>query len=220
MNESSGVEYKSVTSLINSYKEKFDVEKFSKIIAEREGKTQQEIKDRWNDIRNEACNYGTSNHDKIEKFYTSKGEDFKDDEIVQNFHKFSEFNFNKIKNEVLVYNHEYRIAGTSDFIIENGKNFDVCDLKTNKNFNLISKYNKKLFAPLSHLPECEYSIYALQVSTYAYLYETMTGKNVGSLSIIWFNKNNNNFERFFTPYLYSDVKNMLNDYRSKWITIK
>jgi len=219
-NVHTGISYSSVTSIINSFKEPFDVEKFSRIVAKREGVSQQEIKDKWKNIKSTACVYGTDSHKKVETYVKSGGTEYSDDEMVTKFITSSNLDIAKTKSETIVFNNEYRIAGTADFIIDNGKTFDVYDLKTNKNFRVSSKYNKFLYAPLSHLSECEYNVYSLQVSTYAYLYSNMTGKNVGSLHIFWLNRENNEFVRFDTPYLYTDVKNMLNSFKDRGFTLK
>jgi len=219
-NARTGLKYFSVTSVINSYKEPFDVEKFSKIVAQREGVTQEEIKNKWKTIKDTACDYGTDSHKKLENYIISGGVENSNDEMVRKFVNISSIDVKKTKSETIVFNHEYRIAGTADFIIDNGKTFDVYDLKTNKNFNSSSKYNKFLYSPLSHLSECEYNIYSLQVSTYAFLYSNMTGKNVGNLHIYWFNRETNNFVRYTTPYLYTDIKNMLNSFRDRGFVLK
>jgi hypothetical protein len=219
-NTHTGKAYFSVTSLINQFKIPFDVEKFSKLVAAKEGVSQDEIKKRWNKTKTDACDFGTSAHKKIEDYIDSGGVDFKDDPIVIKFLEICDVNLKKVKNETIVYNNEYRIAGTADLIVDNGSTFDVYDLKTNKNFRLSSKYNNNLLEPLTHFSECEYNIYSLQVSTYAYLYSTMTGKNVGSLRIFWFDKTSETFTRYDTPYLYSDVKNMLETFKNKGFTTK
>ena len=214
-NPTSSLDYCSVTSLINSFKEVFDLEKQSRIVAEREGVSQDEIKKRWNTIKVNACNFGTNLHSKIEENIESKGVLHLDDELVKKFISFSNINYKKALSETIVYSHEYRVAGTSDIIIDNDKTFDILDLKTNKNFRFSSKFNKNMLHPVEHLPECEYSIYSLQVSMYAYLYHCMTGKTVGSLFIYWFDRETNDYHRYPVLYLYNDVKSLLEEYKRR-----
>jgi ATP-dependent exoDNAse (exonuclease V) beta subunit len=218
INNDSRIEYTPVTTFINKFKEPFDVEKFSKLVASREGVSQDEIKKRWNTIKNDACDFGTNAHSLIEEYWSSEGEKNKDNELVVRFLQKSNLKLSNTLNECLVYNHEYKIAGTSDFIVNNKNDFSIVDLKTNKSFRFTSKYNKSMLAPISHLPECEYSVYCLQVSLYAYLYHTMTGKTVGELSMLWLNKETNEFEKYSCPYLYSDIKNMLESYKCQGLS--
>jgi hypothetical protein len=67
------------------------------------------------------------------------------------------------------------------------------DFKTNakeKNGNLagltfFSDYYDKLFAPLDHLDDCDYTKYTLQLSFYAYMFEKLTGIKVRRIFIDW-----------------------------------
>jgi hypothetical protein len=215
VNENSDIEYISVTSLINTHKEAFDVDKQSKIVADREGVSQEEIIKRWDNIKKTACDFGTNLHNRVESHIVSKGKEYADDEQVIKFMKITKLKLADVLSETVVYNHEYRIAGTADIILDKGDTFDIYDLKTNKNFRFDSKFNKSLIEPLSHFPECEYSIYSLQVSTYAYLYHCMTGKKVGSLSLYWYDKENNEYSYYPTIYLHNDVKLMLEAFKRR-----
>lgn len=215
VNTDSELNYSPVTALINTFKEVFDVDKQSKIVAEREGVTQEEIIKRWDTIKKTACDYGTNLHNKVESYIVSKGREYSDDEHVIKFIKKSNLKLKNVLSETVVFNHEYRVAGTADIIVDKGSTFDILDLKTNKNFRFDSKFNKTLLSPLEHLPECEYSIYSLQVSTYAYLYHCMTGKKVGNLSIYWYSREDDDFFYYPTLYLYNDVKSMLNAFKRR-----
>jgi len=215
INDNSALEYIPVTAFINKFKEPFDVEKFSRIVAAREGVSQDEIKKRWTTIKNDACDFGTNAHSLIEDYWSSEGEKNKDNELVVKFLEKSNLKLSNTLNECIVYNHEYKIAGTSDFIVNNKNSFSIVDLKTNKNFRFSSKYNKTMLSPISHLPECEYSVYSLQVSTYAYLYHCMTGKKVGNLSLFWYDKKEDEFYHYPCLYLYNDVKSMLEEFKRR-----
>ena len=61
-NTETGETYTSVTTFIGSYKKKFDSDKWSKIVAKREGVSQKEILDKWCDITVVAQNRGTNVH--------------------------------------------------------------------------------------------------------------------------------------------------------------
>ena len=93
----------------------------------------------------------------------------------------------KLYAEKRVYLWEYLICGTIDLLLVRGSEFIILDWKTNKD---ILKFeagyyrkengikttewvstNKKLLAPLNHLPECKGMIYTMQLSTYARIAE-------------------------------------------------
>jgi hypothetical protein len=117
--------------------------------------------------------------------------------------------------EEKLYNHSYKLAGTADIIrLEDKGGFSVFDLKTNKKFNLYNQYSEYLLSPLSHLSACEYITYTLQLSLYAFMYQSMTGRNVNQLGIIYYNKEEKDFLYYPAPYMKADVQNLL-DYYAK-----
>ena len=115
--------------------------------------------------------------------------------------------------EEKLHNHFYKVAGTADIVkLEDKGGFSVFDLKTNKKFNMFSQYSEYFLKPLTHLTACEYTIYALQLSLYAFMFQTMSGRRVNQLGVIYYNKENNNFSFFPTPYMRSDILTMLDYY--------
>lgn len=56
-----------------------------------------------------------------------------------------------------------------------GESFSVTH-NTNAVFNYYSPYKNTLKPPFEHLQDCQYSVYTLQLSTYALMYEMETGK--------------------------------------------
>ena len=138
-----------------------------------------EILTEWDKKRNDACEKGTAFHENKEK------------EIIGDVGVMTESGFlpHTIPNEdlqltpgiyteVRLWSHKYKIAGTTDKIIlyPDFKTFDIDDHKTNKKIDLRGFQNKngfyeKLNYPLNHLENCNYIIYSLQISIYAFLLE-------------------------------------------------
>lgn len=179
-------EYRSVSSVISQLKPKFDSDKWSKYIANKEGKKQEDVLKQWDDIREAASEKGKRIHKLIEN-YLNNG-DIEDTPFFNNFLDvyISEKEENsRILSEKIVYLHGHRIAGTSDIIEDCGRYFNVFDLKTNKKFTYNNKYNERMLQPLEHFPVCEYTSYSIQLSLYAYMYSSMTGKHVGKLKIFY-----------------------------------
>ena len=50
-----------------------------------------------------------------------------------------------------------------------------------------------MFAPVSHLPDCNYYHYALQLSLYAYFLEQELGYSCAGLELLWVNTNSQDF---------------------------
>lgn len=184
-------EYKSVSSVISQFKPKFDSDKWSKFIAEKEGRKQEDILRQWDTIRDTANEKGKRIHKLIENYLVDgKSENTP---FFKNF--LNSYNSEKEENslvfsEKILFNHQYKIAGTSDIIEDCGRYFNVFDLKTNKKFSFCNKYNERMLHPLEHLSVCEYTSYSIQLSLYAYMFSSMTGKHVGKLKIFYNNEDN------------------------------
>jgi hypothetical protein len=202
--------YTGVSSILSKFKEEFDSDKFSRIIADRRGVSQQAVLDEWSANAKDAADYGTRVHKAIEEFAKTGIIDDDQKEII---YRYRDAGGPTAKEgalfEQLVYSHVHKIAGTSDVIYPIGGYFDVIDFKTNKKFNFFSKYEKFLYSPVDHLPECEYSSYALQLSLYAYCYQSMSGRKPRSLKIFYWNRDSKAFDVIPLPYLKSDVENIL-----------
>jgi hypothetical protein len=201
-------DYTSATTLINKFKKKFDADFYAKKVASKEGVTPEEIKKRWKQINNDSKTRGSNIHAAIDAYNKSGTTQEGFEEIIASLAKLNLYNAKNSKCEELVYNHEFKLAGTADVIEDNGASFNVYDFKTNKKFNLTSDYKSFLLDPVSHMSECEYTIYSLQLSLYAFMYRTMTGKHVGKLGIVYLDSSNN-FNVYHTPYLYSDILKLL-----------
>jgi len=206
--------YISTTQLISKFKKPFDVDAVSKRIADREGVTQDEIKERWKKLNTDSKIYGSKIHSVIEEYNKDKTIEDGYEDLIE---AYKDLNVVKQDDELLVeeklYNHMYKLAGTADVIrLEESGGFSVFDLKTNKKFNLFNQYSEYLLGPLSHLSSCEYTTYALQLSLYAYMYQGITGRNVNQLGVMYYNKESKDFIYYPTPYLKSDVQNMLDFY--------
>ena len=179
-------EYSSVSTVIGKFKPKFDTDKWSKYIADKEGVKQEEIIKRWDKTRDEASEKGKRIHKIIELYLSENKTEYTN--LFKNFVKLldSEREENTtIHTEKIVYNHMHKVAGTADMIEDCGRYFNVYDIKTNKKFNFVNTYNERMLAPLDHLSVCEYSGYSIQLSIYAYMYHLMTGKYVGKLKIFY-----------------------------------
>jgi hypothetical protein len=208
--------YISTTQLISKFKKPFDVEAMSKRIADKEGVTQDEIKERWKKLNSDSKVYGSKIHSVIEEYNRDKTIEDGYEDLIESYKKLKVVaDKDSLLVEEKLYNHTFKLAGTADMIrMEDKGGFSVFDLKTNKKFNLFNLYSEYLLSPLTHLSSCEYTTYALQLSLYAFMYQSMTGRNVNQLGVIYYNKEENEFTYYPTPYLKADVQNLL-DYYAK-----
>jgi ATP-dependent exoDNAse (exonuclease V) beta subunit len=122
--------------------------------------------------------------------------------------------YKEVLSEFKLYDHDYELAGTADLVFCHKNNtFTIGDFKTNKKFNFTSKYNENLLYPIDHLHNCEFNVYALQLSIYAYMYEKLTGNKCRGLVIFYLE--NGKWAPVSCNYLKNDVVAILSDYKEK-----
>jgi hypothetical protein len=119
-------------------------------------------------------------------------------------------------SELLLWNHELKIAGMSDIVIIETDKFgdrwiSIGDYKSNLKIEWENKYDKMLY-PLDKYSDCNGNHYTLQLSLYAYLLELM-GFKVKHLRLIWINELGDEIP-YVLNYKKQDVINMIEHYNN------
>lgn len=209
----------SVTGLLESFKEPFDSEKWSKIKAAEIGMTPKEMQEYWNSKNTYSKVLGTVFHTYAENYYQNKVIPYDrlwvssqlDEEQHQelrntleillkqfnNFYNDTKSYLIPIRNELVVGDlDETRICGTIDLLCYNTKLecLELYDFKTNKEINYSSKYGKKFLSPLNHLDSCELNTYSLQLGVYKKCIEKYTNLKIQNMFVLWLNKKNDNYQ--------------------------
>ena len=190
-----------------------------------------EIVAQYNATRNEACEHGTAEHLRKElSFYGKHDFDFgrygyKDLSGEYDCKK----NYYELDLERGVYP-EFLIAVTSrdgilkvsgqiDCLIKNGNEITILDWKTNREIKKESYYNRStkqhqmMKFPLNNIQDSNYWHYALQLSLYAYLLQTLHPEFViKGLKLIHIDREQKEAE-YEVPYLKEDVERMLKHYK-------
>ena len=169
----------SVTTLIHKYQKPFDLEGMSLLCAQKEGVTQQEIKDRWAKINRTACNHGTKMHSVAERVFNGE---FVDDSTFppeqQVVYKQIYAIVNKMKtrpydyeSEKIIFDPVINVAGTVDLIGKNRETGDyiLVDWKTNKRIRIENEWGDTFLSPIDGLQDCEYNLYGLQLCFYEHI---------------------------------------------------
>lgn len=207
--------YISATQILSKFKKPFDRYNISLNVARKEGVTQQEILDRWDNIKNIACDKGKSIHLLLEQYILLDIKNTEYDWIYTAFDnslKTITEKYDYRYSEKLLYNDNFKIAGTCDLLVDIGDEFCVIDFKTNNKITTSNNFNEYLLYPLDFLQNCEYNVYALQLSLYAYMYEKQTGKKPKNLCIFYLK--DEKIIPFNVPYLKLEVIAMLQAYRA------
>ena len=181
-------EWLSVTSLISQFKQPFDAEKMSVKSSKNKkskwyGMTPEAIKEAWKNEANRATTLGTWYHNQREKDLCSFETIERQNQCIPIYKpvevggiKFSPNQ--KIENGVypehLVYLRSAGICGQSDLVEVVNNEVYITDYKTNKEIKTEGYISwdgvrQVLSSPLSHLDDCNYIHYALQLSMYMYI---------------------------------------------------
>lgn len=162
----------SVTTLVNKFKPPFDRERWSKHVALRDGKTVGEVLNEWDRSRDWSCAVGTLVHSLCEELVFAGAERLLEVDVADGVgrHAVSFFADNpglldgSASAEVMVADPSIGLAGTIDFLGHWGDELAIIDWKTNKKIDK-SGYGKML-PPLQHMPDCNFSVYSLQLNLY------------------------------------------------------
>lgn len=93
-----------------------------------------------------------------------------------------DFKDDKVYAELLIYNDEFKIAGTADKVVKTGKVVSIYDYKTSREIEYESFQDTRLKTPLTHIPACNFYEYSLQLSMYAWMME-QRGYEIDKLAI-------------------------------------
>jgi len=203
----------SVTTILHLFQEPFDP---TGIIAykcaQREGISKEQIQARWKKTADDACEYGTNIHGQIENYIkTGEIKNTPEKEIVISF---SKIKFSgEIFSELRLKSDKYLLAGTADRVILNKNKTQIYDIKTNREFNLKSKYNKRLLYPLNHLSDCHINTYSLQILIYGEMLKEH-GYDFEPGQILWVDRETSKIKKFDVLDLSKEVKDLLSHYLS------
>lgn len=195
---------------------------------EFENKTQ-EILNSWHNTRDEACEHGSWVHSLMENsFYGQTRFDLSNfgcNEIVGDFDCrkgyytmdidhgiYPEYLISWISPEGL------RLSGQMDLCVRNGLDITVLDWKTNREikkrsyYNSSKKKNVMMKYPLNNIEDCNFNVYQLQLSTYAYMIQQINPElNIKDLKIVHIDRNGKQTVHD-VKYLKSDVERMIKHY--------
>lgn len=216
-NTETGRRYISVTTLLSKYKKPFDKELHSARVAKREGVSQELVLEMWKQENDRANEKGHKIHKLLEDYLTDGVVDPNYTLLYSTFKTQTDSRigaYDEVLSEYKLYDHDHELAGTADLLFNHKDNtFTVGDFKTNKKFNFVNRFNETLLSPIEHLHNCEFNVYALQLSIYAYMYESITKKKCRGLVIFYLE--NGKWVSVSCNYLKNDVVAILEDYKKK-----
>lgn len=206
--------YVSVTTLLGKYKTPFDKDLHSTRVANKYGVPKEMVLEMWAKETKTATDKGTKIHKLMENYIVDGMKEEEYNHLYSSYDDVVSTSIDKhiaVNSEILLYNDEFKVAGTSDLVYDQGNYFTISDFKTNKKFKYSSDFNDYFKDPISHLQYCEHNVYALQMSLYAKLYEDMTNKKCKKIVVFYLK--DNNWIDIHCNYLKLEAEAILRDYR-------
>ena len=172
--------YTSGTSLIGNYFNQFDADKFAPLTAKKLGITAEEVKKMWSEKGLSASRFGTRCHEVCEdvildREIRNKPENPKEESTFKftiPFVQAVKRRYYVIAPEKVVFDHRLKVAGTIDLFArsrDQSNLYYIFDWKTNERIDRENKYGDKGLGPISHLDDCAYTHYMLQLNLYEYI---------------------------------------------------
>jgi hypothetical protein len=190
--------YKSCTTWLKTFFEKFDADRtIDRMMASPKwpqspyfGKTREEIKAGWSQKGEKAASYGTDLHAIIEDYYNGnpRTSDAPEFEYFQDFLR-DHSHLVPYRTEMMIYDEDVRICGSVDMIYKNDDGtFSIYDWKFSSKLDYYSAFGKKALAPISHLDDCNYIHYSLQLNIYRTILERKYGFQIKELFLIFMHR--------------------------------
>ena len=198
------------------------------ISDEQLNKVQQDILDEWTETNRIACERGTKIHAKLENSFYEAGSNI----TLKKFGIGGKFECKKNYNdldleyglypEYLIYYDnpklDLHLAGQIDLIVKNCNDIWIIDHKSNAKIDTKGFYNSstrstdKMLYPLTHLDECNYNHYQLQLSTYAWMIQKIKPEFVIKGLILNHYDHDGKNTLYHCSYLKEEVEKMLKHY--------
>ena len=206
-----GRKMKGVSSLISLFKRPFDSAYWSKYKADKANVPQQQILDEWAAKRDAACDLGHRVHEFAENraFF---GEDKPVGELAGYESgvnaAYRDLSIQPIEPEKPVCDPSIGIAGTVDLICSVFGTPAILDWKTNATISMSNKYGDTMFPPLSHLDDCSFNHYSLQLNLYRFMLSRRYDFHAERLCLVWL-PGDSTYQLIDIPILEAEVAVML-----------
>jgi len=181
------------------------------------GKTAIEIKALWDKNGKEASSAGTSLHLAIERHMNRDYNNIdlsvrqsKEWLYFNNFWKDVNDDLIPYRTEWNVWSEEYKLAGSIDMVFykKSTNSYVIYDWKRSKEIKVTNNW-ESAHEPISHLPNCNYWQYTLQLNIYRWFLETYYGLKISDMCIVVFHPDNTNYKLYHLNRLDDEISEML-----------
>ena len=210
----------SSTTFIHTFFEHFDEDgcvkkilnssKYKDPTYEYYNMSKKEIKQKWKD----ASRLGTEMHKDIEDFYNGINIKNDTDEFKQFLDFYNDHKHLKIyRTEWLIFSDILKITGSIDatFINEDGT-LTLGDWKRSKDIKDESFGGKTGKFPLTHIPDCNYYQYSLQLNLYRTILEKFYNQKIKEMFLVVLHpKNKNEYKKIMVNKMDKEIQMMLDN---------
>lgn len=197
----------SVTQLVGTFTEEFDKEYWSQKKAKDRNVTPDVILKEWEDKAEFAGTCGTQFHSYLENILAGKlinpfieGRDDVNERLeklmplAERFEEDIRHKMIPIRSECIV-GKGLEVAGQFDQLFYNStyNELQVWDWKTSKSIDEYNPFRKFMKNPFSHLFDCNFYTYSLQLNIYRHLL-ALKGISVARCYIAWFHEKNDSYK--------------------------
>ena len=211
--------FKSVTTFISSLFSKFDADKAIAGMrqspkwpdSEYFGMSADQIKKQWSKSGLESRIAGTAMHKQIENYYTNDELEMENGDVaIEQFLQWDETRQWEIfRTEWSSYDEQHKLAGTIDAVFRkpNGK-FVLVDWKRCKEIRTNNKWQSAQDVRISHLPDCNFVKYSLQLNLYARILEGY-GIEIDDSYIVNFHPKQSEWQQYKALDLKAEIQKLL-----------
>jgi len=176
------------------------------------------IKASWEEFGEEQSMLGTKLHRDAELFYN--GINVENDSLeYSHFLKYAasvaEQGFKMYRTEITVFGEEEQVCGSVDAIFKDSQGrYRLRDWKRSKEISFFG-FGKTGKGQLSHLADCNYSHYCLQLNLYRFLLEKYYGVQIYDMGLVVFHPSNSSFKEFSVRKMDNEIQVLLQQYKNK-----
>lgn len=208
----------SVTSLVSKFQKPFD-DIIAVKYAKKHGLDVGYVRNMWKENGEETAFVGSEVHKYAENIFFSKHYTPEWNprtevlcRMIDKFHDDSRLTLIPIRAELIIGDEALGLCGMIDKLFYNtvSKEIEIWDYKTSKKIDRYSTYKKFFTNRLSHLQDCEFVKFSLQLSAYKKIIEKNTNIKIGNSYICWINEVNDTYKVIKTDFLEREVDIMFN----------
>lgn len=200
----------SVSTFVKLFFTPFEAELWASIKAPSLGMTETAVLEMWRQKGKQAAKLGTELHTEIEGFLATKTVTSKKPEFNHFLNLFNSklSHLTPYRSEWSIFDEDFAITGTTDMVFKKPDgSFAIYDWKRSKEIKKDNRFSRGL-GPCSHLSDCNFIHYSLQVNIYKRILTDKYGIHISEMNFVQLHPNQPDYRLFHVPDLSESVDDM------------